>query len=98
MKNNQLGIFRISYEFVDEQPEFVAEVFAEMKAVVVRCELLYDCNEFEYTAISPLFKAKSKDSEPAPIYDLTIEESINNKGERFVKVQVKGREFDKAYG
>ena len=55
MTDRNLGRFTIPGAMIREQPERIAEVFALLKLVPVRCEFLYHQNAAEYIAISERF-------------------------------------------
>lgn len=74
MTNRNLGKFRIRVHFVEQEPERVAELFALLKIVPVRCELLYAVPAFEYIAISERFPEVPIGME-IPEYDLQVTRS-----------------------
>jgi len=56
MNSQQLGRFEIKEELVRENPEIVAQAFADMQFVPVKAELMFCSQRIEYTGISPRFE------------------------------------------
>lgn len=54
MKPNRLGKFQIALHNVQDHPEMVRQIMAEV--IVTRCEQMYDTDSFSYTAISEHFE------------------------------------------
>lgn len=71
-KENRLGVFRISGDFVREHPADLLSIFALM--VPIRCEHLFAQDAFECVAYSPLFE-KVSDDEEMPRYRIECEEA-----------------------
>lgn len=72
MTNRNIGKFTIDGFFLETKPETIAEVFALLKIVPVRCEFLHYMKKFEYIAISEKFK-KIPEGMCVPEYELKIE-------------------------
>lgn len=71
MNKRNLGKFLIGDVLFDDGFDFVKMVMREM--VVVRAELMINCNAIEYTAISDRFR-ELKDGESVPFYDIIFTE------------------------
>lgn len=71
MTNRNIGKFRLDANFIHNQPKRVAEVFAIMKCVPVRAEMLFYSDEIEYWAISERF-AEIPKGQMVPEYLLQI--------------------------
>lgn len=56
MTDRNLGRFTMDANFIHSEPHRVAEVFALLKLVPVRCEFLFYMDKAEYVAISERFK------------------------------------------
>lgn len=67
--HTRIGRFSICRKLVEYQPNTVRDVMG--KCIVVRCELMYERDRFEYTAISPDFD-EIKHGDIAPEYDVII--------------------------
>lgn len=65
------GIFRIPSKFLKEKPDALADVFALMKFVPVRMEVLLFEDSIEYTGMSHIFSEISI-SEKIPEYQLHL--------------------------
>ncbi len=72
MNYRNLGRFKIDEEMVRNEPEKVAAVFAMMKCVPVRAEMLFAEQRIEYVAIAERFAKVPAFSIP-PEYTLRIE-------------------------
>lgn len=72
MNNKNLGRFKISEQIVRDYPEKVAAVFAILKCVPVRAEMLFAEQIIWYTAISERF-AEVPMGNLIPEYTLTVE-------------------------
>lgn len=56
MMEKRYGKIFISRDMIENEPEVVAEIFSELKAIVVRCDCNYPNSVFEYTIYSPYFE------------------------------------------
>ena len=72
MNDSNLGRFKIEERWVRDEPEKVAEVFAILKCVPVRAEMLFAEQRIEYTAIAERFP-EVPIGNLIPEYTLTIE-------------------------
>ena len=68
-KDRRIGIFRIDSIDVENQPEKIADIFAQLRILPLRVEYRRDYDAFEYTAISERFEELEKGM-PAPEYEL----------------------------
>ena len=71
--NLKIGKFSIDSDFIYEEPERAAEIFALLRAVVVRAEVLLHNRTIEYIAVSERFKEVEAGAEPL-FYTLTIKQ------------------------
>lgn len=62
---NRVGKFQLSRSLVDNNPDYALRVMA--KVIVVRCELMYSKDGFDYTALSRDFDELSVGEAP-PLY------------------------------
>lgn len=67
----RIGAFRIGRDLVDEKPEWARAILADM--IVVRCELSYASDAFEYFALSNSFD-EIEPGLPAPSYECSVKE------------------------
>ena len=74
MTDGNIGIFEIHEGLIRNEPERVAEVFAFMKLVPVRAEMLFAHGVVEYTAISAVFPEVELNHK-IPKYELKITRS-----------------------
>ena len=80
IKNNRYGQVFVSGEMIRENIDVVSEIFAKMKAVVLRCECNFASDNFDYIMYSPLFN-EVQVGEMAPLYKIIVTETYNDKGE-----------------
>lgn len=71
MNDKQIGQFKIEADFIHRQPDKVAAIFALMKCVPVRAEMLWAEHRIAYTAVAEPF-AVLADGQRIPEYELTI--------------------------
>jgi len=76
VNSNQIGKFEISLRFAVDFPEKLASVFAMLKLVPVRAEVLFHKDCIEYVAISERFEEVPKGCIP-PEYELEVESDDN---------------------
>ena len=69
LKNNQLGKFSISREMVIREKPYVLRVMS--KCIIVRCELLFHVDRFDYVALSEDF-SKVLPGMEIPDYEIVI--------------------------
>lgn len=74
MTNRNIGIFEIHEGLIRDDPERMAEVFALMKLVPVRAEMLFAYGVVEYTGISAVFPEVEANCK-IPKYELKITRS-----------------------
>lgn len=91
MTYRNLGKFSINSDFIKDHPEELAKVFAIMKCVPVRAEMIFHKNEIEYFAIAenfpeikkgeiiPEYLIKITQSEAGDVESVEIQSLINNK-------------------
>ncbi len=72
MNDKNLGRFKLDEKMVRDDPEKVAAVFALLKCVPVRAEMLFAERCIEYTAIAERF-AEVSVGDMIPEYMLTVE-------------------------
>ena len=75
MTNKNIGIFEIYEGMIRNEPERVAEVFAFMKLVPVRAEMLFAHRVIEYTGLSVVFPELANTNCKIPKYELKIRRS-----------------------
>lgn len=93
MNYKNLGKINISIDSVNYRPEEVAEIFAKIKAVPIKCEMDHYKEYYKYTLIAEPF-AEIKDGELVPEYKLTI---IRRKGKVVSVTASKEQEIDCTY-
>lgn len=69
MEKRRVGKFSIDREYIYDMPEIVRAIMG--RCIIVRCELMFDKNAFEYVAISPDFDLLPK-GEIAPTYNVLV--------------------------
>ncbi len=74
------GVVVVSGVMVREEIDIVADIFAKLKAVVLRCEYKYAEDSFEYVVYSHLFE-EIEVGVKAPLYKLIIGQTYNDEGE-----------------
>lgn len=67
----RVGRFSISAEFVRTEPEALLDLLGLLRVVVVRCEHVYHCREFQYIGLSPHFDIIDRGAQP-PFYSFTF--------------------------
>lgn len=77
MNAKQMGTIIVSEDIIRCCPEKVAEVFAMIKFVPVRAELMFMCRGIQYTGISERFEENEEGCMPK---EYTIEIEVNDKG------------------
>ena len=70
--NKRIGRFSLSRLTVECDTETAMAIMA--RCIVVRCELMYASNSFEYVAMSPEFE-EVQQGEMIPAYDVIISDS-----------------------
>lgn len=63
--HERLGVFRVPYEIIKEEPEFVRKVMGE--CIIVRAEYMYVYKAIEYQAISDRFD-EIEEGQLLPVY------------------------------
>ena len=86
MNNYQRGMFYISEKDIHKTPDKVAQIFASLKIVVIRCELLYFRREFEYYAMCPVFSI-CQEGQNIPEYRIIAEFDKNDQLIEYAKVE-----------
>lgn len=77
---NRYGEVYVSGEMIRKEIEVVAEIFAKLKGVVLRCECDYPSGNFRYIMYSPLF-FEVQVGEKAPLYRIIVDTTHNDEGE-----------------
>ena len=76
MKTNRIGKFELDSEYIRNEPELIAKLFAVMEFIPVRAEFMYLGNKIHYEGYSCLFD-DSPDYQVAPSYEIVIDHSPN---------------------
>lgn len=76
----RIACFYIEIDLVNEQPEVVAAVLANLKAVPLRVECNWSKHRFEYVALSEKFREVEPQYEP-PLVDLIVNAAPNGEVE-----------------
>lgn len=72
MNHRQVARFQLSERIIRHDPDYVAEIFAILNAVVIQAEPLFDTMKIKYTAISERFTEVTFGEVP-PEVDLLVE-------------------------
>ena len=70
--HRRIGHFRLPRDVFDLDVNYVADVMAALRVVVVRCELMHETNDFWYTAVCGQFREKAA-GEKVPNYIIEVE-------------------------
>ena len=65
----RLGFFALKRLLIERDPETVRAIMG--RCIIVRCEMMYSYDNFEYWALSPDFD-EVPENETAPVYDVII--------------------------
>lgn len=76
MNKRNLGIFRLSAKFIENNPEEVATILSLLRIVPLKSEYRPDWDGFEYLAMGQCF-AEMPTAGAAPEYDLLITKAAN---------------------
>jgi len=68
---DRIGKFSISMILIENNPDFVREIFSRLKAIVLRAETLWYNKEIEYFAISERFDVR-EEGMVVPTYKLEV--------------------------
>lgn len=72
MSSRQLGKFTISRYLIENDTEFISDVFSALKLIPVRSELMFHNDTMEYIAISKYFREVPMGSEiPEYVFNFT---------------------------
>lgn len=71
MTKNNIGRFKVDSFTIQHHPERVADVFARLRILPVRAEMLFERLAIEYTALCPEFD-ELPEGAMVPEYDLEI--------------------------
>ena len=73
-----LGRFKVCEYLIVSEPKSVMGLMS--KIIVIRCDQVQNCAQYEYTAISEELFRCLKEGEKIPEYEITIEVKPDNKG------------------
>ena len=76
MKTNRIGKFELDSDYIRNEPELIAKVFAIMEFIPVRAEFMFAGNKMKYLGYSCLFD-DILDCQIPPRYAIAIDNSPN---------------------